>query len=241
MPIPDAVIPVFGFDVAIVKALNSYIGAWPVFDKIIWVVSSNPIFKGFLFVSILWWLGMRERATSDNGFAFALRWIVGLFVGIVIARYVQNFVPSHLRPISEPALGLQAFKSTDMAYFARLYSFPSDHAVMFFALSTAIFARHSALGMVAFVWSMLLICLPRIYFGYHYPSDILAGAALGVAIMAAALAMPVPAFAIRWADLIERKAPGLGYGFAFFISAEIAVNFDHLRDIVIGLGKIAGS
>ncbi len=236
----DALIPVFGFDIEAVKALNGHIGASPLFDRLVWVASSNAIFKGFLFVAALWWLGSRENGERKNGFAFALRWIFGLAAGLLIARYVQNYIPSHLRPISEPSLALNVVQKGDSTYFARLYSFPSDHALMFFALSTAIFSRSRALGACAYIWTAFVICLPRVYFGYHYPSDIIAGAAMGVAIMAAALALPVPEFAERWARALEARAPGLGLGLAFFASAEIAVNFDHVREIVSGLTKAAG-
>ncbi len=240
MTAADAVIPVFGFDIAVVKAMNGFLGVSPLFDKAIWIVSSNPIFKGFLFVSVLWLLGARESGERDGGLAFALRWIGGLALGLLLARLLQNFVPAHLRPISEPALALRAYREADNAYFARLYSFPSDHAVMFCALSTAIWSRSRSLGVVAFAWSIFLICLPRLYFGYHYPGDLIAGAALGVAVMAAALAAPVPRMLLSRARAFELRAPGVGQGLAFFVSAEIAVNFDHVREIVVGLGKAAG-
>mgnify|MGYP003350074656 CR=1 FL=1 len=61
MSISDALIPVFDFDIVSVKALNSFIGTWPLFDKVAWVLSSNPLFKGFLFVAALWWRG-RNRS-----------------------------------------------------------------------------------------------------------------------------------------------------------------------------------
>ena len=237
---PDTLIPVYAFDIAAVQALNSYLGVWPTLDKALWVLGTNPLFKGFLFVSLLLWLGAGRKPDQDNGFCFAIKWIAGLAVGLLIARYVQNFVPSHLRPISEPALALRSFRLADNAYFARLYSFPSDHAVMFFGLSTAIFSRNRGIGALAFLWSAAVICAPRVYFGYHYPSDVIAGAALGVTVMAAALAARVPDFVTRRARDFETFAPGLGHGLAFFICAEIAVNFDHVREIVVGFGKAAG-
>jgi decaprenylphosphoryl-5-phosphoribose phosphatase len=61
------------------------------------------------------------------------------------------------------------------------YSFPSAHAVMSFAGATAIgavlpSARKPLLGAAA------LMAVSRSYLGVHYPSDVLAGAAIGRAI-----------------------------------------------------------
>jgi undecaprenyl-diphosphatase len=180
---------------------------------------------------------MRAGDHQRTGFVFAVRWISGLFIALVVARFMQNLVPSHLRPISEPGLGLTAYKTSDMAYFARLYSFPSDHAIMFFGLATAIFTRSRRIGVCAFLWAAFIICLPRVYFGYHYPSDIFAGAILGVAIMGAALKARIPQYAVEGAHGLDQRAPGLAYAIAFLVSAEIAVNFDHVREVIVALGK----
>jgi undecaprenyl-diphosphatase len=57
-------------------------------------------------------------------------------------------------------------------------SFPSDHATAAFAIAVAIFLRHRKAGIVALVMAALL-SLSRVVVGVHYPSDVLAGAAVG--------------------------------------------------------------
>ncbi len=59
-------------------------------------------------------------------------------------------------------------------------SFPSAHATSSFAVATAM-ARVEPLGALAFLLA-IAIALGRPYLGMHYPSDVLAGAVLGVAI-----------------------------------------------------------
>jgi undecaprenyl-diphosphatase len=59
-------------------------------------------------------------------------------------------------------------------------SFPSAHATSAFAVATAM-TRVDPLGALAFGLALLL-ALGRPYLGMHYPSDVLAGAALGVAL-----------------------------------------------------------
>jgi membrane-associated phospholipid phosphatase len=59
-------------------------------------------------------------------------------------------------------------------------SFPSAHATSSFAVATAM-TRVDPLGALAFLLALAL-ALGRPYLGMHYPSDVLAGAALGVAL-----------------------------------------------------------
>jgi undecaprenyl-diphosphatase len=57
-------------------------------------------------------------------------------------------------------------------------SFPSGHALFFFALAIVVYWRHKNLGLGFFVGATLM-GLARVYVGVHYPIDILAGATLG--------------------------------------------------------------
>jgi decaprenylphosphoryl-5-phosphoribose phosphatase len=57
-------------------------------------------------------------------------------------------------------------------------SFPSAHATSSFAVATAM-TRVDELGALAFLLALAL-SLGRPYLGMHYPSDVLAGAGLGV-------------------------------------------------------------
>jgi undecaprenyl-diphosphatase len=58
-------------------------------------------------------------------------------------------------------------------------SFPSGHATFFFALSTVLYLYDRRWGTAFFAASGLIV-LARVAAGVHYPSDILAGAIIGV-------------------------------------------------------------
>lgn len=58
-------------------------------------------------------------------------------------------------------------------------SFPSGHALFFFALSTVVWKSNKKIGIMLFLASSL-ICIARVFAGVHYPSDILAGAIMGI-------------------------------------------------------------
>ncbi|MGA9408746.1 MAG: phosphatase PAP2 family protein [Bacteroidota bacterium] len=61
------------------------------------------------------------------------------------------------------------------------YSFPSGHATGVFALATLLTLRYPKpeVYIPAFAWAGL-VGYGRMYFGLHYPSDVLAGALIGV-------------------------------------------------------------
>ncbi len=58
-------------------------------------------------------------------------------------------------------------------------SFPSGHAAFFFGLSTIVYFYNKKAGYLFFLASFL-ISIARVFTGLHWPSDILAGAIIGV-------------------------------------------------------------
>ena len=68
-------------------------------------------------------------------------------------------------------------------------SFPSDHATAAFAIAMAIWLRNRRAGWVALALATA-VSISRVVVGTHYPTDVLAGAALG---SAAALVLWLPA------------------------------------------------
>ena len=60
-------------------------------------------------------------------------------------------------------------------------SFPSDHATAAFAIATALFLRDRRIGAPVLVAAALLAA-GRVAVGVHFPTDVLAGAALGASV-----------------------------------------------------------
>ncbi|HEX6752485.1 MAG TPA: phosphatase PAP2 family protein [Solirubrobacterales bacterium] len=99
-------------------------------------------------------------------------WLICAVLGpIAIAlNFVVKLVVKRPRPVLEGLPPLGGAPSS--------LSFPSAHATSSFAVATAM-ARVEPLGALAFVLALAL-ALGRPYLGMHYPSDVLAGALLGV-------------------------------------------------------------
>jgi undecaprenyl-diphosphatase len=99
-------------------------------------------------------------------------WLVCAALGPVAIglNYAVKLVVRRPRPVLEGLPPLGGAPSS--------LSFPSAHATSSFAVATAM-TRVDPLGAVAFALAIAL-ALGRPYLGMHYPSDVLAGAALGV-------------------------------------------------------------
>lgn len=235
-------------DFKLVEFINGFAQQNWIFDKIISDITHMPLIKGGVFVAALWWMWFStktpQRLSAEGNRMFVVRSIVGGFVAIALGRCLQQAMPERLRPMHNPQqLGFQLPYGENPGSLQDWSSFPSDHATLFFALSTAIFLWSRAWGAVAFLWSLVIVCMPRIYMGYHYPSDIVIGAVLGVSTMVVVHRIAVPS---RTFDVIKRYEaayPAAFYAFAFVITYQIATLFDDVRQlgsaalIVLGTSK----
>ncbi len=90
--------------------------------------------------------------------------------------------------------------------------------------------------MTAFILSILLNAA-RMYLGFHYLSDIIGGAALGILFVRLFQDWHFGRFGRRILDA-ERQAPPLFYMAAFFVSYGIATLFDDVRDLATKVHEI---
>ena len=101
-------------------------------------------------------------------------WLICAALGPVAIglNYAVKLVVRRPRPVLEGLPPLGGAPSS--------LSFPSAHATSSFAVATAM-TRVEPLGALAFALAIAL-ALGRPYLGMHYPSDVLAGALLGIAL-----------------------------------------------------------
>jgi undecaprenyl-diphosphatase len=114
--------------------------------------------------------GARRHAGRRIALAAAASTAVALTIGAVLSHLVDR-----ARPFVTDPTGVHQF-----THHAADAGFPSDHATASFAIATAIVLRSRGWGVVALALATLL-ALTRVAIGVHYPSDVLAGAALGAA------------------------------------------------------------
>jgi undecaprenyl-diphosphatase len=85
-------------------------------------------------------------------------------------------------------------------------SFPSDHATAAFAIAVAVALRQRRWGAILLVLAAV-VAAGRVFLGLHYPSDVLAGAAIGTA---SALLLWLPPARERLDRVAEGLAGALG-------------------------------
>lgn len=78
-----------------------------------------------------------------------------------------------------PALGGAVWEPLHFVVGSRMDSFPSGHVTTSFALAAALAARYPKTAPIGYGVA-ILIALGRVVGGSHFPSDVLAGAALGM-------------------------------------------------------------
>lgn len=161
--------------------LNSFLGEDILWNKIIKALGNAPLTAGFpVFFSLaaVWFFtnDQQRRARISAGL-FATYLAVGLSV------FLQFHVYIHTRPFLDKALHLKLVDPKMVLDWDRLSSFPSDTATLFFSICTVVFMEFSLPGSIAFLWSLVTVGILRVLMGYHYPSDILGGFALGTGVV----------------------------------------------------------
>jgi undecaprenyl-diphosphatase len=221
-----------GFDDTIVRWCNALAFKSPLVDSTLYFISDTNLLKGGVIAALImwcWYLGDEEHRRRNR--AVLLTMIVAAFGAMFTARALAHILPLRLRPVVDAAQGYQFPVPPEMHTLTDWSSFPSDHAALFFALSAGLWMVSRRIGLVALVYTTFVICLPRIYLGYHYPTDVLAGAAIGMAWVAAARLEPFQAFLVRpvlaWS---ERHAPSFSLAF-FVLLQQIATVFEDARAI----------
>ncbi|WP_353858163.1 phosphatase PAP2 family protein [Azospirillum formosense] len=222
------------FDLVIIGWLNGYSRASVAADKSIYVIAQSDLLKGGVLMALLWWCWTRRSGRLIGPDLYAVRTIVGALLAIAIGRGMQNFLPMRLRPVHDPELGFVVPYDVNAWAVDGWSSFPSDHAVLFFALAAALWWSNRLVGAFAFLWTLVVICLPRVYLGLHFPTDILAGGVVGVLIMAAVLAVPVPERLARRVLGWQDTRPGIVYALAFLVTLQMATLFANARRLIEG-------
>ncbi len=122
--------------------------------------------------SWFWLLGLGLLWAFGNpaNQGLTVRFIAAILV-LAILVMVTKFTIRRSRPEGDWGT---VYRKTDP------HSFPSGHAARAALIATlAILWCQIAIGLMLALWA-LLVCLARIAMGVHYPSDVLAGALLGL-------------------------------------------------------------
>ena len=202
------------FDSSILHFLNAFAGHSRILDSLVIILSDADILKGGVVLALFWWAWARKEA-DQQGREILIFAFVPVTLSLLIARGLALSLPFRIRPLNNPALHLTPIHLADPEFWVRWSSFPSDHAALFFCLATALWITSRRLGIIAVCYTFFAICIPRIYLGAHYPTDIVAGACVGTGCGLLCNLAKLRKNVTRPAFRLLEKRPGYFYAAAF--------------------------
>jgi undecaprenyl-diphosphatase len=164
-------------DIGILEILTRH--RTPTLDTLSHFLLASDLRIGVLAVLLLYtwlapagaWLGKEQRVARD---------CAGIVLAMFVCFVVRHVLPSEPRPrlvlaLDFPPLG-------ELPHLLDFRAFPSDTACLAGAITMTVFLASRRLGWCAAAWTLFGVCLPRVYFGYHYASDLLAGFVVGATV-----------------------------------------------------------
>jgi membrane-associated phospholipid phosphatase len=227
MHLPEAIQSI---DVSIYTWLGGFAGNW-VLDRLAGYEEGNPIFKGGLFLAVYWfsWFRIGPDRTRRRGVIVTA--VIGALVALIVARTISFVVPFRVRPMFDPAVIHPQYSMPITAILERWSAFPSDTASLSFALAFGTWYLLRRLAVPIMVYVAGWICLPRMYLGIHYASDIVAGAAIGVATVWVLLSNKwFQSSVVGRIVAFEKTSAHWFYAIAFLVCFEMASLFDDIRN-----------
>lgn len=228
---------VHGWDLAILHWLNMLSGNWLI-DHTVNFVAGNRLLNGTVFVAVYWccWFDNSANTIKETR-RVVLGGIVAALIAVVVARLLADLLPYRIRPFLDPSAGFRALPGTSGVDFENWSSFPSDTTAFTVALSLGLYAIAPKLAITLTIYSFIGIGLPRMYLGIHYPSDIIAGAIIGI--LAAWVCQNIVKGKMVEAVLAySGRRPQWFYLMGFVATSELAQMFDNVRYTARSLAQL---
>ena len=220
------------FDRGLILWLNQFADRSRIFDGLVVLLSQTELLKGGVALAVIWWLWFSTREDSRVLRERLLATLAGGALAALASRLLSDVLPFRTRPFHEPRLPFHPPFTESVNMLRNFSSFPSDHASLFTALSVGVLFCSRRAGIFLLFWTLVVVLMPRLYLGLHYPTDILAGAALGTltacALQTRRVREGLSAPLLDWKDW----HPSSFYAALYLASLQIAVLFGDLRDIL---------
>ena len=166
-------------DESIVRQLAQFLGRFPRFDLLIQSAIVHNVLGGFWYGAALFLFWVRgNRPGEESTRRRILTTLSGTLVAILLMILAEKLI-TWPPPMRLPAL----------AHFYPKYiyldpgdsSFPSQSTTLYAAVAAGIWSFDKRAGWLLWLGVVFLVGLPRVYLGGHYPTDVAAGIAIGLA------------------------------------------------------------
>lgn len=178
-------------DVEITQWINSFAGHDAILDRLMITITQFGVPLMILLVAVQWWAREDRTHLRHTAIVAGLAFLLGLGFNQIILLFFDR-----VRPYDAGITHLLIARSGD-------WSFPSDHATAAVAIAGAFALKQLPWRTLGFFGGAAVICWSRIYVGTHYLTDVLGGAATGLA------AAVIVAAAYRKDTRLDKFATGI--------------------------------
>jgi undecaprenyl-diphosphatase len=218
-------------DYHVITFLNQFAQRSWTFDAFVDLIGRNYILKTGILTAFLGWAWMRKGQDGRDHRPVVVFGLVASCAAVLTARILSFVVPFRERPLRNPDLNfVLPFPIGPQAIWG-WNSFPSDNAALFFGVAACLFLVSRPVGIWAFCHVMVVVGFARVYLGFHHPTDILMGAALGVAAVSLINFQTVRTAVLQWPMRWLHSSPQSFHAALFFLVLMIATTFDPVYDL----------
>jgi undecaprenyl-diphosphatase len=219
-----------GWDLTVYSAVNGLATRSGAADEFVEGLSGSHLAKGVPVMMLFWGLWFADERLGRATRPKLLAVLATTLVAIGLGRLLAAVLPFRSRPLHTPWLESNLPAVLDPDTLDGWNSMPSDHAVLFFTLAVGFWLVSRWAGLAVLLHTLLVVSLPRIYLGLHFPSDILVGGILG-AIIALAMVPRIARF-LEQRALVDRLVEHgyIWYPVMFLITYESATLFVGTRN-----------
>lgn len=222
------------FDLSILSAVNQYAHHSVTFDHFVVSIQNNNLLKGGVLMSLVYFVWFKASQNSIKRH-YIIATLLCTFPADLLARLMSKTLAFRFRPIHEATIHFLPPLGMDANILEGYSAFPSDHAILFFCISTGLLFCSKKLGIFAFIYTLIFIALPRLYLGLHYPTDLIAGAIIGIIFAVTANIYFAQSKLVSTINQWSYSKPEFFYPLFFLVTCEIFEMFASSRALITAL------
>jgi undecaprenyl-diphosphatase len=228
-------------DLAVLEFLSRFARRSWLLDTVIWSIWNQAILQYGVVMVVVWrvWFADGETPASWQKRQDVFSTLVALYPCVALVLMTRAVLPFRPRPVMDPTVAFRVpFVPPDVTFTPESTSFPSGHAAVLAAFAIGLWSISRRLGIFTALYGAFVVCLPRLYFGRHFATDILAGTAIAVATVPLTKQLVASGSFVRRLPSWSARHSAAFYTFFFFCCLDIATDFGYVKTVLHLVGSM---